>query len=468
MALIALLSWRLLGPIPASIGSALLALDPYVVGMTRLLHVDALLAPLMAISALAGLIYWTRSRRWPYLALSAASGGLALLTKAPAGYLPIFFGLVGVVVGVRSLVRARRASAGAAPELAHHWLRTVPSAVLSPIVLWAATAMLAYASLFPALWVAPAQVVRALIAFLVQIGLEPHPTNFFLGQVTRDDPGPLYYPIVLTLRASPLAVLGLAGLVSTSAEGERRWSSRWLVLYAALFAALMTLGAKKLDRYMLPSLLILDLLAGIGLWRLATHLSRAIASDSARKRFDQLATRPDGLIAGRVAAGLIVACLLGQAALLLLARPYPIAFYNPLAGGPRRAEHLIMIGWGEGLEQVNAFLNGQPNAPSLRVATNYVHVVQPRFVGTSIPVNLYFFEGEGAPLPTPDYVVLYVNSVQRRQIPPLAQRAIQAGPPAFVARVEDVEYGWVYAVPASEPRVDAPVPGGIDAEPEDR
>ena len=67
------LAGRLLGP-PGLLGGALLAADPYTVGMTRLLHVDALLTPFLLVSVLAGLIYWLqgqtvavpgRSRRWP-------------------------------------------------------------------------------------------------------------------------------------------------------------------------------------------------------------------------------------------------------------------------------------------------------------------------------------------------------------------------------------------------------------------
>lgn len=460
MAAIVLLAWRLLGPVPAMVGGGLLAFDPYVVGMTRLLHVDALLAPLMTISALCGLIYWTQSGRWPYLLLSGLAGGLALLTKAPAGYLPIFFALIGLVMVAAA---RRRPTIGGAdqPALRDRWPRPfLPPAfvrtVLAPVVLWGVVAGLVYVALFPALWVAPVQRVQDLIAFLVITGLEPHPTNYFLGHVMRDDPGFLYYLVVMPLRASPLVAIGLAGLAFNAVEGERRGPSRWLVLYAVLFAVLMTVAAKKLDRYMLPSLLVLDLLAGVGLWRLATHLSWAVTRASVRAW------------AGRLAGLLLGACILGQGALLLLTQPYPLAYYNPFAGGPQRAAQLIMVGWGEGLEQVTGFLNQQPNAHTLRVATNYSHVVQPRFEGTTIPINLYFAEAPVTPLPTPDYIVLYVNSVQRRQIPPVAQRAILAGPPAFVARIGGLEYAWVYAVSASEPRVDAPVPTDSAGEAEDR
>ena len=452
VALSVALCWRLLGPTPALIGGALLTFDPFVVGMTRLLHVDTLLAPLMTVSALAGLIYWTRSRHWSYLLRSAVAGGLALLTKAPAGYLPIFFGLVGVV----GLVGERRLNMGA--------LR----AVIAPSVLWGVCAVVVYVLLFPALWVDPIQRLNDLADFLLRTGLEPHPSNFFLGQLLRDDPGPAYYLLALVLRASPLAISGLAGLILPSLKQERGRSARWLMVYVVLFAVLMSLAAKKLDRYMLPALMMLDLAAGVGLWRLATLAGTTASRVLARGQVD----RPDvtahaRLIGQRLTVGLLAVCALGQGVLLLLAETYPIAAYNQLAGGPERAGRVIMLGWGEGLEQVTAFLNRQPDAEKLLVATNYIHVVRPRLSGTAVSINLYF-ENEGdAPPPTPDYIVLYVNSVQRRQIPPIARRAILAGPPVFVAGVDGLEYAWIYAVPSSEPRVTAPVPADGPSEKED-
>ena len=126
-----------------------------------------------------------------------------------------------------------------------------------------------------------------------------------------------------------------------------------------------------------------------------------------------------------------------------------------------------MLGWGEGLEQVTDFLNSQPDAQHLLVATNYIHVVRPRFSGASISINLYFDNERDDPLPTPDFIVLYVNSVQRRQIPEIARRAIQAGPPVFIAGVNGIEYAWVYAVPSSEPRITGPVPTDDSSERED-
>ena len=425
VALAVLLAWRLLGTGPALAGGAFLVLDPYVVGMTRLLHVDALLAPLMTVSALAGLIYWTRSPHWGYLLLSAVTGGLALLTKAPSGFLPIFFGLVCITALVRDAPRT-----GARQSALRH---------LIPLLVWGPGAAAVYGLLFPALWTDPLGRIVSLARFVVLVGLQPHDGNFFLGQPVVEDPGPFYYLVAVPLRLSPLIALGMGLFALRAAPDENRATVRWLLLYVALFGVLMTLASKKFDRYMLPAQMMLDLAAGVGIWRLVL------------------------LLTGRPTPGVrasVLVALLAIVQVVLLARvwPYPIAYYNPLAGGPERARQLIMVGWGEGLEQAAAFLNGLPNAESLYVVTSYNHVVRPRFVGTTIPMAPYVRGDMGQRLPVPDYIVLYVNARQRRQISPEVAQAEALGQPVFVAQVNGLPYAWVYAIPRTEPRPAEPLP----------
>jgi hypothetical protein len=406
-----LLTWRLFGAGPAIASGVLLTLDPYVIGMTRLLHVDALLAPLMLVSVLAGLVYWTVTPRWQYLVLSAVAGGLALLTKAPAGFLALFMGLVAltsVAVAGRSPQRDARRTAGA-------------------MLGWGLVAALTYLALFPALWVDLLGRGQQLVTFVRAVGLEPHNGNYFLGQPVMDDPGPLYYLVALPLRLSPLVVLGVALLVLTARASDNRPAVRWLVVYVIVFAVLMSVASKKFDRYMLPAIMALDVMAGIGVWRLARLL--------ARRR-----------------AAIVVGTVLAAGQILLLARvwPYPIAYYNPLAGGPDRARDLIMIGWGEGLEQVTDFLATLANRDQLLVLTSYNNVVRPGFEGRTLPIAPYIRGGRD--LPRPDYVVLYINAVQRRQSSPEIALAQATGPPVFVARVNGLEYAWVYYLPPIGPR----------------
>jgi len=429
-----MLSWRLFGQGAALAGGALLVLDPYVIGMTRLLHVDALLAPLMLVSVLAGLVYWTRSRHWPYLALSAATGGLAMLTKAPAALLPLLFGLVCAA----ELWRARRTGA------------STRSQVLAQLLVWGLIATGVYVVLFPAMWVDPAGRIQTLIAFVAAVGLEPHNGNFFLGRPVMNDPGPLYYAVALPLRMSPMVALGLALLVLPAPTQEHRAAVRWLLAYVVLFIFMMTVASKKFDRYMLPALMALDLLAGVGLWRLTMLTMEKLRISGARVVVQALA------LAAVLAAG--------QVFLLMRVWPYPIAYYSPLSGGPDRARDLIMVGWGEGLEQVADFLNRLPDAEQLSVVTSYNHVMRPRFRGVTLPIAPYLRGAAG--LPTPDYIVLYVNGVQRQQTSPEVEIARSNGPPVFIARVNGQDYAWVYEMPRTGPRPAQPdtIEDGGDSE----
>ena len=386
------LAWRLLGPGPGLLGGLLLVLDPYVIGSTRLLHVDALLAPLMAVSVLAGLVYWTGGGR-RYLLLSGAAAGLAMLTKAPAVYLLLFWALLTLLVP-RTGGALERIGAG---------------------LVWAITVGLVCLLLWPALWVGPISTVATVVSFTLNQGGAPHQgSNFFLGRVTPGDPGPLFYPVALAYRLGPVVLLGLLALPLSLWRHKRARVGPvfWLVAYVVLFLAVMTLGAKKFDRYALPAVVVLDLLGGVGLWALASELRRT-----------------------RWVVAALVVLVVVQVALLGRSYPYPIASYNPLLGGAAGARGAILVGWGEGLEQAAAYLNAQPSAERLAATTAYASVLRPLFRGST-----RYYLGQG---PT-DYFVLYTNVAQRQQIPGPVRSAMQAGEPEFTAYIQGVPYAWVY------------------------
>ena len=419
------LAWRLLGPGPSAVGGLLLLLDPYVIGSSQLLHVDTLLAPLMTLSALAGLVYWIRDAHPAYLALSAGAGGLALLTKAPAACLPIYFGLVGL------------ATAGS-------W-RSGRSR-LGTLLVWGGVAALVYAALWPALWVEPLRRLGQVAAFALNVGGSPHVwSNFFLGRIVVDDPGWLYYPVALAFRLGPVVLLGLLGLIlALRARHARTAPVLWLLAYVALFIGLMTIGPKKFDRYMLPAIIVLDLLAGLGLWTVARRLGSV-----------------------HRAGGALAVAAFAQSLLLWQAHPYPIAFYNPLLGGAAGAERAIMLGWGEGLEQSAAYLNAQPDAERLVASTHYHHVLRPMFRGTTVRTGEYLSErGDDARALQPDYFVLYVNMAQRDLVPTGVRRVMAAGPPVHTAFVHGVEYARVYRVPVGL-ELGPPSAPGVSDEPEE-
>jgi hypothetical protein len=391
----AALAWRFLGPGPALTGSALIALDPYQIGSAQLLHVDTLLAPLMLAALLSGLVYSFGGRQTRYLLLTSLLIGLSVLTKAPAIAVPIY--LTGVAIAT-------------ARPWTHGW---------RPIVPWAtcgALSVVVYFALWPAMWVDAPRRIPQLIYFALSVGGNPHSwPNYFLGQPLTGDPGWLYYPLALLFRVSPVVLVGVVALAFVPIRKPRHFRAiLTLAGFILFFIVLMTLGAKKFDRYLLPALMVLSLVGGAGLWWVAAL---------ARPAWARVVT--------------LLACLAVQGLLLWQAEPYPLAAYNPLIGGEDAARRVLMVGWGEGLDQVAEFLNAQPGAETMVVKTHYHHVLRPIFRGNTVRV----------PDPTPvNYFVVYVNMAQRFIIPPTVVQLMALVPPDFTATVNGRPYAWVYRV----------------------
>jgi hypothetical protein len=102
-------------------GSFLLALDPFHLSYSKVLHVDALLATFVLTSALFLLSYLRRAR-WLDLALSGAFAGLAFLSKSPSWLLlPYTALLVGADRLAAALQPGGEARAGRGGWLHHLW-----------------------------------------------------------------------------------------------------------------------------------------------------------------------------------------------------------------------------------------------------------------------------------------------------------------------------------------------------------
>ena len=399
---IALLAWRLLGLGPALFGGLLMALDPFMVAHGQVVHVDALATSLMTVAVLAGGIFWLGGGRWGYLALCSAACGLAVLTKAPSFFLGVF--LPGVAACGFVLDRPR-------------W----PLSRLGlSLVLCGLGALAVIVLAWPTLWVAPVETASKIVDYQRLQSATPHgPGNYFLGRPTAD-PGYGYYPVVVMFRLAPAVMAGLIALTVILAPPARRRQAYLLIGFIAGFALFVTLASKKLDRYALPLFPSLALLAGLGLWavyeELATRLARA--GHSARQ----------WLLPGLIGfAGAI------QALALISVSPYPLAYYNPFVGGGPAAERVLLVGWGEGLDQVADYLNAQPSAAQSRIAIYYPLVLN--FQGM-VAGTLHRL-GDAIPA---DYVVDYVNASQRGQLP----REVYGRTPDFVVEMNGIVYAQVF------------------------
>ncbi|NJN65760.1 MAG: hypothetical protein HC884_03125 [Chloroflexaceae bacterium] len=340
--------------------------------------------------------------------VSGSCAGLSILSKSPAlALLP--------VVAVLAFAR-------------HHPLR--------PLAVWGTACAVTIALVWPAVWADPVQVYRLLRTGVEAEGANPHMTgNFFLGQ-EDPAPGPLFYPVALALRTTPWTLAGLLLLPlicrgrGVGGRGGRAGGRSMATLagFIILFVLAMSLFPKKFDRYLVPVFPAVDILAAAGLTGVWNR-----ARDAAMRGVATVV-----LVAVVVAALLNVVCF----------HPYSIAYFNQALGGTQVGARTFSMGWGEGFDQVAAWLNRQPDITGVLTAAIMIPTLNP-----------YLRHGAQATTPRtarlPDqtgYVVVYLYQAQGTVFPPFDQFYPHATP-SHTVTIHGVDYAWIYQVP---PPVDHP------------
>lgn len=401
-----LLCRRLFGRRIALIATILVAFDPFYLSHSRLHHLDALLTTFAMLSVLSFLVYQFRARRRVYLVLSAACAGLAIANKSPGLYL-VPCVLLTLGIGAWSGGAARRPA-----RLAR---------AAGDMVVWLVAAGGVLVVVWPAMWVDPLGTLDKVVAGGFTQAFRPHEHGNFFWLRARPDPGPGFYPVAWAFRTSPWAMAGLVALVVWR---RRRAVDPPVVLLLALalgYGTLLSLSAKKFDRYILPALPLLDIAAAVGWCGLASHLLT-------RRR----------IALPRLILSLFAAAVaLSQFAMAWAARPYYLAYYNPLVGGARSASRILLYGWGEGLEKAASYLNSKPNAGDLHVASHSPDEFAAFFVGRTTLMG-------SRPLLEPDYFVLYSSHVQRKFVRAVIEHLRGVRQPEYVVRSNGLDYAWVY------------------------
>jgi hypothetical protein len=176
---------------------------------------------------------------------------------------------------------------------------------------------------------------------------------------------------------------------------------------------------------------VLDLVGGIGWAVLALWAYRAAAA--------RVQAGWQALAAGIAVAALGVMGLHGS--LSVQHYPYYLTYYNPLAGGARTAPGVMFVGWGEGLNEAGHWLDQQPEADQKKAIGWYA-------MG---PLS-YFFHGEvegvlsGSRMPwlDVDYVVTYINQVQRDIPTQAAVDFFVRQTPVFTSTIAGMDMAKVY------------------------
>lgn len=419
---------RLVGFWPALLGFTLIAFDPFLAGLARLLHLDGLVSALMLLSLLAYLNFLDRGRRLFDLLVAGVAAGLSWLTRSPALFLGLFFGFLTL------LDLFARWRAGGLAVLKGIWRSAWP------VLLWTGIAVFTFVLLWPAMWLDPVGVLGRVFAQAFSYAAEGHDSEiFFNGSVLTGDPGWLFYPITYLWRATPAVLAGLAlALVAfifrlpPFEKQEHRRVVAVLASFAVFFGLAISLGAKKFDRYLLPSYAPLDLLAGMG-WL-------------APVKWFWGRSRRWWLRLGASAA--VVLAFGSQMFLAIQTHPYYLSYYNPLMGGSKKAPEVMMIGWGEGLDQAARYLDAMPGAVGLRVMSHYPDGSFSYFFRGITVDLLNSWEGiYSEQLAGVDYVVLYIHQWQRQRPDPALLEYFASQQPEYVARINGLDYASVYELP---------------------
>lgn len=427
------LAARLVGPGAAAVFAVLLALDPFAVGLSRVLHVDALQMTCGTVAALAAGAFARRGDR-RHVLLAGCATALAALAKLPGLAVAAPVAVLALWPRARAGAEAGADNAGAAAPgvsategaeamaiVERAWPARWRSAVVDLATL-AAAAVLTAVALWPALWADPAATLGFVYAGSTKYaGRAVDTAHFFLGS-TVDEPGPRFYPVAFAFRLAPLMFVGL-GL---SAVGWRRMRAVerrvWVVAIglAIGYTAALSLSPKKFDRYLLPT------------WP-AWALAAALGYRAAGRGRDPRA--PAMRLAAVAVAGL--GAYQARAAL----DPYAVAWYAPYLGGTAGAVAAIPVGWGEGFDAVadavaagGVDLGAAPGQTAV-LATTGVPGLAPRVDAAVIPLD-------PEALAHADAVVRYVADAQAPTPDWLAPVIAQA--PVLTTTVHGVPYAWLY------------------------
>jgi Dolichyl-phosphate-mannose-protein mannosyltransferase len=354
----------------------LISLSPFFLGFSRVLNQEATMGLLILISLLSLTIHLFKKRNFLLLMLSATAGGLAQLSKS-SGFL--LFPTVGLIL-IFYLIETR-------DEFSWHAVL----AALKTLGAWIVMLVAAYFLFWPGMWVAPGVMLNQVYgnalsyAFLggrlsVTGGLTP--TRFSLtsgldalGQIGTFILQMLWHSTPLTWIGFILGILALFFYKDESSKHVYKWVIVYLLIIAALFIAFFSVARGRVSQhYILTSYMCVDTIAGLG-WSFMLIL----ISDKWPEK-----------IRGWILGSILIALIAFQGVSVLASYPYYYTYLDPLMEVAPSAKNILYDypSYGEGLDQVAAYLSQKPAASKLTV-TSYCGYgcLSYLFDGTALTIN---------------------------------------------------------------------------------
>jgi len=395
----------------AWITAILLVFDPFLLTESRALRTEGLVTGFNTLAVLWLLIYLKRPY-WFFAIVAGLLTGMALLSKVSAlVLLPI-----AVIALTIPLMIERKVS-------------------LKPYLIYGLSVGITVLLLWPAIWVDAVNVAQQMYDYLFLRAIEGGGggKSFFLGRpYPEEDPGWLFYPVVIAYRTTPLMWLGLFLLLLRLKKippiSNRYHHLGVILLYLLLYLGLITASQLKYDRYIIPMLPLLNILAALGLWAGWRWL---------------ISYRPPIQRLWGVAIGGMLILQIGTA---INHHPYYYTFWNPLLGGISQAVHMLPVGTGgEGIDQIAAQLNQLPEPSLLTVASANSQKIAPLFSGETLPMtNL-----DGTWL-LADYTFIHISQKQRAKHDPEILTYLAQQPLVHQVALQGLAYAWLYQGPSAQ------------------
>ncbi len=295
-------------------------LEPFYIALTRMFHLEGLMSTLM-IASFVWLYYYFWTRRRKHLIISALFAATAFLTKTSAVFLIPFSALI---IFIENFVREKN-------------FRAATVGASKTFILWMGVVAALFILIWPAMWTHARLALGTLYRGIFTIGVERGHFQLFMGNWVAD-PGWLFYPLVILYRISLPLFIGLLAFLITFRKFIKSREMKLFIIYALLFSVFylveLSIPSKKLDRYILPAILALILIASFYFRYLFDYLNGKI------KYLGWLAT-----------VGVVVYFLITA----LYLHPNYFSYYSPLFGGLSKGIYVIEPKWMLGQQEIISY-----------------------------------------------------------------------------------------------------------------
>lgn len=382
----------------ALISFLFLSLDPFILSYSRVIHVDAILAFLMIVSALF-ILLGEKEQKFSYFILSWIFAGLAIIQKAPAVFLLPYLWLI-LLIGL------------------YYRTHTFKRAFTYGVI-WLFVALISIFVAWPALWTdLPLALTWYLNWTLYHVNWQQGFSYLFGQSVDSIWLKMIFYPVNLLIKANLLLWLGFVLFVCTLFKKKEFWQQNkmyliYLVCFVGFFLIEMTLGWSKDDRYMLPAYLAFVLFISFVWTYLTTLWSKYFYS-------------------------LLLWIAFFFSAINAYYNPYYLTYRSELLYAS--ADGYILYWWGEGLESIAWYLNQHANGNSAYSQSvgllNY-------FVKNR---TLYQLDNFTCSRKLPwEYVVFYNSSLNRWTNKEFYDWLLSNWYiPEEIITIKGIDYGWIF------------------------